>query len=300
MPLTVTGTSLEQVATGAYNDHFLKAAQALAQSQPSSDGNIYVRVGWEFNGDWMPWAAQGHEQAYIQAFQQLVDTFRSVSSQFKFVWDVTESDATYNPANAYPGDKYVDVIGMDTYYNTAWDSSDPSAAFQHNVHEPYGLQWQQDFAAAHGKATAFSEWGVQSDNAGPYIQAMAQWMSDHHMVYANYWNSTDGGYNGTLSNGQYPSDASVYKAMFGNSTAPSAPAQSAPVVTTPSTAPSGTTDTLVVKVSADSWQGDPHFVVSVDGQQVGGTLSTSAAHAAGQTQDITLTGHSAAARTMWR
>ena len=46
----------------------------------------------------------------------------------------------------------------------------------------------------------------------------------------------------------------------------------------------------MVRVSADSWQGNPHFVVSVDGQQVGGTLSTSASHAAGQTQDITLTG----------
>ncbi|MCJ2105112.1 hypothetical protein MKK70_06900, partial [Methylobacterium sp. E-041] len=44
VPLTVWGTSLEQVATGAFNDHFLKAAQGLAQTKASSDGNIYVRV----------------------------------------------------------------------------------------------------------------------------------------------------------------------------------------------------------------------------------------------------------------
>jgi len=48
---------------------------------------------------------------------------------------------------------------------------------------------------------------------------------------------------------------------------------------------------LVFKVSGDSYQGTPHFVVTVDGQQVGGTLTTSAAHASGQTQDITLTGN---------
>src|SRR5215210_689706 len=51
VPLTVEGTSLEEVGTGAHNDYFLKAAQQLAQATPSSDGNIYVRVGWEFNGD---------------------------------------------------------------------------------------------------------------------------------------------------------------------------------------------------------------------------------------------------------
>src|SRR5439155_1500781 len=155
------------------------------------------------------------------------------------------------------------------------------------------------------------EWGVQSDNAGPYIQAMAQWMSDHHMVYANYWNSSDGGYNGTLSNGQYPHAADAFKeSLAASSSSVAAPASaSSPIaaLTQADTvlvhassadaqgdpqvvAPISGTDTLVVKVSGDSWQGNPHFVVSVDGQQVGGTLSTSASHAAGQTQDITLTG----------
>lgn len=123
VPLTVWGTSLEQVATGAFNDHFLKAAQGLAQTKASSDGNIYVRVGWEFNGSWMPWAANGHEAAFIKAFQELVTTFRSVSDKFKFVWDTTNDGGNMNPEKAYPGDKYVDVIGTDVYYSTQWDGS---------------------------------------------------------------------------------------------------------------------------------------------------------------------------------
>ncbi|MCJ2038757.1 hypothetical protein MKK55_07285, partial [Methylobacterium sp. J-059] len=49
-------------------------------------------------------------------------------------------------------------------------------------------------------------------------------------------------------------------------------------------------DTFVFRVSGDSYQGNPHFQVLVDGHQIGGTLTTSASHAAGQTQDITLTG----------
>ncbi|MCJ2107535.1 hypothetical protein MKK70_19535 [Methylobacterium sp. E-041] len=53
----------------------------------------------------------------------------------------------------------------------------------------------------------------------------------------------------------------------------------------------GRSSTLILRVSEDAYQGDPHFTVTVDGKQVGGTLTTSASHAAGQTQDITLTGN---------
>ena len=290
VPLTVWGTSLEQVATGAFNDHFLKAAQGLAQTKPSSDGNIYVRVGWEFNGSWMPWAAAGHEKAFIKSFQNLVDTFRSVSGKFKFVWDTTNDGGNMNPEKAYPGDKYVDVIGTDVYYDIQWDGINAAKAFQGEVTRAYGLQWQQDFAAAHGKGTAVSEWGIATDNAGPYIQAMTKWMSDHNMVFENYWDS-NASYSGRLDNGQNPNAGIAYKAAI---TALEGGIPASAPVGTPTPAPTGPqtggTDTLVFKVSGDSYLGTPHFIVTVDGQQVSGTLTTAASHAAGQTQDITLTG----------
>ncbi|MCJ2038551.1 hypothetical protein MKK55_06215 [Methylobacterium sp. J-059] len=215
VPLTVWGTSLEQVATGAYDNYFQAAANALAQAVPSKDGNIYVRLGWEFNGTWMPWAAQGHEAAFIKTFQDVVDVFRSVSDKFKFVWDVNEGGSTIDPAKAYPGDHYVDVVGMDTYYNKAYNSADPAKAFQDKVVEPYGLQWQQDFAAEHGKPTAISEWGVQTDDSAPFVKAMADWMSSHHMVYGNYWDSNDAGFAGQLDSGQHPGAAAAYLSAFG-------------------------------------------------------------------------------------
>ncbi|MFK5597626.1 glycosyl hydrolase [Methylobacterium sp. HMF5984] len=218
VPLTVWGTSLEQVATGDFNDHFLKAAQALAQTKASSDGNIYVRVGWEFNGSWMPWAANGHEAAFIKSFQNLVDTFRSVSDKFKFVWDTTNDGGNMNPEKAYPGDKYVDVIGTDVYYSTQWDGTDAAKGFKGEVTRAYGLQWQQDFAAAHGKATAISEWGVASDNAAPYVQAMTKWMADHNMVYENYWDS-NADYSGKLSTGANATAGAAYKSAIASLTA---------------------------------------------------------------------------------
>jgi hypothetical protein len=60
------------------------------------------------------------------------------------------------------------------------------------------------------------------------------------------------------------------------------------VSTPPATPPSGTG--LTLHVSGDAWQGDPDFIVLVDGKQVGGTYDVSASHSAGQWQDVTIAG----------
>jgi beta-glucanase (GH16 family) len=58
-----------------------------------------------------------------------------------------------------------------------------------------------------------------------------------------------------------------------------------------STASSGSsTSTITLHVSEDAWNGNANFIVSVDGQQVGGVETATASHSAGQTQAITLTG----------
>ena len=90
VPLTVNGASLEAGAWGAYDDYFRSVANSLANFRPQ-DEHIYIRTGWEFNGDWFPWSAQGHEQAFIDTFHHFVDTFRSVSDRFVFEWNVTNT-----------------------------------------------------------------------------------------------------------------------------------------------------------------------------------------------------------------
>jgi hypothetical protein len=49
-------------------------------------------------------------------------------------------------------------------------------------------------------------------------------------------------------------------------------------------------DTLALQISEDAWQGNAQFTVSVDGQQVGGTQTALASHAAGQTQTFDVLG----------
>ncbi|TXM63920.1 DUF4214 domain-containing protein [Methylobacterium sp. WL12] len=50
-------------------------------------------------------------------------------------------------------------------------------------------------------------------------------------------------------------------------------------------------DTLTLTVSAQSYQGNPQFIVKVDGLQIGNIFSSNAPHSDGQSQDITLNGN---------
>ena len=209
VPLIVVESTLEQAAAGAYNDHYRQAATTINASR-TGDTEVYMRTGWEFNGDWFPWAAAGKTAAFIGAYRQFVQTFRSVSSRFKYEWTPNIGDKGMNPADAYPGDDVVDLIGMDLYYNITWDSPDGATAFASKKSEPYGLQWHKDFSATHGKRMTYSEWGINIDSPD-YVQLMHDWFVSTNVVYQTYWNS-DSAFRGALSH--YPNAAARYKALF--------------------------------------------------------------------------------------
>ncbi|MBW3625515.1 MAG: glycosidase, partial [Armatimonadetes bacterium] len=213
VPLIPKGASLESAAKGDYNDHYRKAAGHLARFRPE-DRKLYLRTGWEFNGDWMPWSAHGKPKAFAGAFRQFVQTFRSVSPRFAVEWNVNIGDTGMNPETAYPGDDVVDLIGMDFYWQIKWDPKDPEEAWKHALNRPYGLKWHQAFAKQHRKPTAYSEWGIQSNNAAPYLGKVKEWFDTHPVLYQTYWNS-NADYPGKLSEGQYPRAGSAYRKLFG-------------------------------------------------------------------------------------
>jgi len=215
VPLIPTGASLADAAKGMFNDHYRKAAMTLSTYRPQ-DGKLNIRTGWEFNVDWFPWTARnGKAQDFVGAFQQFVMTFRSVSDRFVIEWNVNVGDqGGMNPEDAYPGDAFVDVIGMDFYWNTQWDPKDQDMAWDYMVTRKWGLQWHQDFAANHGKPTSYSEWGINSD--GPSYMAKAKtWFDTHPVLFHTYWNSNSA-FSGKLSDGQYPKAGAQYKLQWGH------------------------------------------------------------------------------------
>ncbi len=116
-------------ATGAYNPYYVTLAQTLVNG---GQANAYLRLGWEFDGSWMAWAATtpNAEAEFALYFQQIVTAMRSVAGEhFRFEWNPDAGAFTqsgYSVAAAYPGNAYVDVIGLDAY-DQSWATPQTSA-----------------------------------------------------------------------------------------------------------------------------------------------------------------------------
>ncbi|WP_380285474.1 glycoside hydrolase family 26 protein [Kitasatospora purpeofusca] len=84
---------------------------------------IALRFAHEMNGYWYPWAEQANGNRrgqYVQAWKHVHDLFRQVGAD-KVVW-VWSPNIDYENAtpldSLYPGDDYVDWIGLSGYYGT--------------------------------------------------------------------------------------------------------------------------------------------------------------------------------------
>jgi hypothetical protein len=218
VPLIPKGATLAEAANGTYNDHWKKVASELAQWHPQ-EPILYVRTGWEFNGDWFPCSAIHQPANFIGAWRQFVSVFRAVSPRFRFDWCPAGADKMgMNAEDAYPGDDYVDIIGLDVYDQTRWCKiADPVERWNKiYLNGNHGLVWHRDFARLHHKPMSYPEWGGGGNESGDnpfFIEQMHRWFVENHVIYASYWNSNSN-YQGQLSLNQYPLAAAKYKALF--------------------------------------------------------------------------------------
>ncbi len=225
--LPSSGASLAIGATGAYDHYFVTLAQNMVAA---GQGDAIIRLAWEFNGDWFPWAAAGQAPAFIAYWQHIVTAMRSVpGANFAFEWNPTRG-TSLNLADYYPGNSYVDIIGLDVY-DTEW-ASYPGAVREFAAMETQqnGLQWMADFAAAQGKPMAFPEWGLgwgpSSSVSGPvvangtevsggddpvFIHLMAAWIRSHNVAEATFWDYGTS----SVSDGQNPLTLAALQAEFG-------------------------------------------------------------------------------------
>jgi Glycosyl hydrolase family 26 len=213
VPLIPSGgvATLEQAARGAYDHHWRSAARLLATFRPR-DPHLHVRTAWEFNGDWFPWAAKGKEAAFVAAFRRFVGILRATSPRFLIEWNANY-DGEMDPEQGWPGAEFVDVIGMDFYWHTQWAPSDPVRAWEQIRDRRRGLRWHQEFAAAQNRPTAYSEWGVTTDNAAPFLERAHAWFNAHNVLFHNYWDS-DADYPGQLSNGRRGRSSAAFLRLF--------------------------------------------------------------------------------------
>ena len=120
---------------GDHDDKIIELAKMLKElNEP-----VFVRPINEMNGDWDPWCAWffGKDtDLYIKAWQHIVELMREHGGdKLQFVWnphDRSYPDFNWNNAHMYyPGDEYVDWVGLTGYNNgtshpgDVWREFDP-------------------------------------------------------------------------------------------------------------------------------------------------------------------------------
>ena len=85
-------------------------------------GDSLLRIGWEFNQAKYRWYPVGQAVSFVEYWRHIVDSMRSVpGAHFRFIWNPSMGDngqkdlAMGDLAAYYPGDTYVDLVGMDVY-----------------------------------------------------------------------------------------------------------------------------------------------------------------------------------------
>src|SRR4030095_3058110 len=123
-----------------------------------------IRLGWEFNGDWYKWAAYD-PGAFAGCFRKIVGAAEQTAPGLRWDWTVNRGpgQSVRDARDAYPGDAFVDIVGIDSYDIWPGVSDDPSCAV--HLNGPYGLKFWADFAAQHGKKLSVPEWGVYPGTA---------------------------------------------------------------------------------------------------------------------------------------
>jgi hypothetical protein len=240
-----TGGTLARGAAGDYNAQFRTLAQTLVSN---GQGSAVLRLGPEFNGDWHLWTIDVRDggSLYAAYWRQIVTTMRSVpGAHFRFDWCANDGSAwiaggrQLEAANAWPGDAYVDYVGLDVY-DQSWGTwnADPVARWNEYVNQHNGLAWHAGFAAAHGKQMTFPEWGLadRADGNGggdtPYfVEQMYWWIGSHDVAYHLYFESHDPEGEYGVFSGRFPNAARRFVEYFGRRASTTAPAPSpAPAV----------------------------------------------------------------------
>ncbi len=166
--------SLEKGAAGDYNIRFQQLAENLVKHGLA---DTILRPAWEFNGDWYAWRAKGKTAAFAEYWRQIVKTMHAVpgTEALKFCWNPTLGDQQFPADEAWPGDAFVDFVGVDVYDET-WHADTypfPADAIAAEIERrqkkawdewimasPRGLAFWVKFAKDHGKPLAIPEWGL--------------------------------------------------------------------------------------------------------------------------------------------
>jgi mannan endo-1,4-beta-mannosidase len=116
------GVDYRKILNNEFDDYISDFARGLAGFQDT----IYLRFAHEMNGNWYPWSSADIGADNYKAMHRYIkDKFDEIGADnikwiFSINWENIPGDNHYS--DSYPGDSYIDYIGIDGYN---WGDSQP-------------------------------------------------------------------------------------------------------------------------------------------------------------------------------
>ncbi len=114
--VTKKGIDYDGLLSGEYDEYILNFAKHLN----ATEKEVFIRFAHEMNGNWYPWSGTkiGRDK-YISIYRYIRDIFDRIhTTNVKWVFCVNWEDVPKEKNHFmlyYPGDEYVDYVGIDGY-----------------------------------------------------------------------------------------------------------------------------------------------------------------------------------------
>lgn len=171
--------ALARIIDGKYDGYITRFASAVRdQKWP-----IVLRFGHEMNGDWYPWSESksGNQHGeYVRAWRHVHDLFDQVGADnVIWVWspNITRPVPSVALKPLYPGDKYVDWVGMVGY--AADEQTTATQTFQDTI---------QQFRTFTHKRILITETGAgPGKNQSTWTTSLFNWLKSRTDIVGFVW-----------------------------------------------------------------------------------------------------------------
>ena len=190
---------------GKFNDWYKKKLEKVASvvsNLKDTNGKqipIIFRPFHEFDGNWFWWGANYcTAEEYISVYRITVNYLRDTKNVHNILFAFSPDNSYTTPSSylsRYPGDDYVDILGMDNYGD--FDNKGTSGASLANSK----LKLISDLAISKNKIAALTETGYRVTSTTPAIN---NWFSTYlydaitnnnlQIAYVMFWSNTSSGY----------------------------------------------------------------------------------------------------------
>ena len=193
--------SLKKIADGKFD----KELKVWANDAKNYGGPLMVEFGTEMNGNWFPWSGEQNgknPKVFRDAYRHIINLFKekdvvNITWVFHVNYDSAPNEEWNNMSAYYPGDEYIDWIGMSIY--GAQNSKDEWI----NISEIFGDAYKALTEISNNKPLAIFEFGVvENERKAEWIKAFFELMKTEkysRIKGISYWHSNWENEDGSIS-----------------------------------------------------------------------------------------------------